>query len=109
MKRLALAACLLSVSGLAAGQTGGVIVTNGPVELPPLAFDDFQPIFSPIIVSEPFRITDLSGQVNATGRLDAAPAFPVALNPEAMLRGQAPIVTIEEEGVRLPDEQFTLP
>ncbi len=102
MKRLVLAACLLSASGLAPGFE----VTNGPVVIntpPPVVIDPIllQPIGIAIILpKEP---------MGKEFGLNPAPAIPRALDPGAMLDGERPILTIEEEGVRMPDEQFTLP
>src|SRR5262245_53788566 len=114
MKRL-VAAAVLSLPGLAFAQAGGSItigtgtgtVIGSGLDLTATIGNpgDFQLIYTDI-TSGPFPITNL-GAIGVT--LDAAPAFPQALIPDAMLNGDAPIITVEEEGVRMPDKQFSLP
>jgi hypothetical protein len=122
MKRLLLAACLLSVPGLAAAQSGAagsVTIDTGTginltTTLPPGTILDLTapPPGTVTIVTldfappTPLNFYSMFGA--ALRPADPALAVP-ALNPLLMLEGQRPIVTIEEDGVRLPDEQFTLP
>lgn len=118
MRHFALA-CLLALPGLApAQQDAGLTLTSGPIDtstlnltlsgtstLPP---GDFQLIFEQSS-QRVFIIADFSAvSAEAMRQADQREVlFPQG--PGSMLLGNAPIVTIEEEGVRLPDEQFSLP
>jgi len=118
MKRFALATCLLAVSGLAAAQSGADLTLIGgaggnlTVINPPVGdtinIGDFQPIFGGTF--QAYIIPNAFTDFGAAMRPElGTPAFPVALDPGGLLSGEVPIVTVEEEGVRMPDEQFSLP
>ena len=103
MKRLALA-CLLAMPGLATAFE--VTVGRDPVIVnPPPDFGTLPPFTG---VSATFLITPLNFD-SVYRAQDAVPGIPVAPNPGSMLLGEPVILTIEEQGVRMPDEQFSLP
>jgi hypothetical protein len=89
MKQVLLIASLLVMPGVAGAQ------------------DAFAPIFSEA-PARIFPLTDFDRQLNAAARMDGAPAIPNVLLPEVMLLGEDVVLTIEDEGVRLPDAQFSL-
>jgi hypothetical protein len=107
MRPLAFAACLLVMPGLASafevsiGPNPVIVVTPPP---PPLDLGTLPPFTLPEMSVAPVP------SFGAVHRMqDAVPGIPVAPNPSSLLLGDTAIVTIEEEGVRLPDEQFSLP
>ena len=120
MKRFVLA-CLLSAPGLALAQSGGGVVITTP--LPPGV------VFNPVLPSDPITVGTLPapGDFAAIFNISVGAPFPVrfdfisAASQQNMTRqtpllidaaaidGTPVVITIEEEGVRMPDEQFSLP
>jgi len=95
MKRFGLSACLIAVSGLASGQQAGPGDFSG---------SDFQPIFS----DSSNRVFPLNFTTSVVGQANAA-QVQVPLKPGETLDGESMPITVEGDGVRLPDEQFSLP
>lgn len=111
MKRLAAAFCLLALPGLASAFEVSIgpnpVIVNPP---PPSALGpgDFQLVFEESS-SRVFIIADFSSLIGEGMRQADQREMLLPLGAAAMLRGDTPLVTVEEEGVRLPDERFTLP
>jgi len=105
MNRTILAACLMSACGIASAQAGGN-VTVGPsfgfVQAPPGEVS--QPNFSETSY-QVFIIADFSALAATAGRL---PEFPLRQGP-VQLDGEQALIEVEGDGVRLPDEQLSLP
>lgn len=102
--RLALGCLLLAVSGAVSAQSGivviglpGIVVENPPPpgEIQSPSFDPFFPTVAPVSINAAAHVA-----------VDARPAFPQPLDPGAMLYGEQPILTIEEDGVRLPEQRL---
>jgi hypothetical protein len=108
MKRLVLAAALLSLPGLAAAQDGGIVIGDGDFTVIDSPFPP-GPIFTlpgfNIVLPPPGEPVNPNAMANL---MQERPRVPL-MNPDRLLLGEAPLVTVEEDGVRLPDEQFTLP
>jgi hypothetical protein len=113
MNRLIAIACL-SLPNLALGQSG-VTITTGPGVIDPgslhlttpieTGLGEFQPIFSES-AGRIFPVhLDFLGAAHAQQR--GASDVPWRIGATA-LEGESVVITIEDEGVRLPDEHFSL-
>ena len=106
MRHLVLAS-LLVLPGLATAFEVTVgrdpVIVNPPP--PPLDLGTLPPFTLP---ETSFTVTPLNFD-SVYRAQDAVPGIPVAPNPGSMLLGEPVILTIEEQGVRMPDEQFSLP
>jgi hypothetical protein len=109
MIRTTTAACLLLSCGLAsAQQSGSITISNGPgsvsfIPAPDFNAGDFQNIHIESSAQIHF-VTSPAGLFGAVMR-QPEPVGPL-LRPEAALEQ---VLVTEGEGVRMPDEQFTLP
>lgn len=109
MIRTTTAACLLLSCGLAcAQQSGSITISNGPglvgfIPAPDLNAGDFQSIHMESSTRVYFGTSAVEMFGAAMRQIE-----PVAppLRPEAALEQ---VLVTEGEGVRMPDEQFTLP
>ena len=57
------------------------------------------------LTTQVYVVTDFTGLFAAAARPDLGAAPPLAYRPG----GEPALVTVEGDGVRMPDEQFTLP
>ena len=112
MNRLIAIACL-SLPSLALGQSGvtintGAIVDPGSLHLTaPIEANagEFQPIFNESVGQVfPVRL-DVLGAAHAQQRGVSDVPW---LTDATALEGESVVITIEDEGVRLPDEEFSL-
>jgi hypothetical protein len=109
MIRTTTAACLLLSGGLAcAQQSGSITISTGPgsvgfIPAPDLNAGDFQNVHIDSSAQIHF-VTSPAGLFGAVMR-QPEPVLP-PLRPEAAL---GEVLVTEGEGVRMPDEQFTLP
>ena len=90
MKRVLFAACLLAAPGLAAAQA-----------------DDFTRISN----HNSSRVFPISGFGRIVG-VEASPdraVVPLAADAQTVADGEVLLLFVEDGGVRLPDEQFSLP
>ncbi len=87
MNRFVLAACL-SVPGLALAQQGNA-----------------QPVFNPS-ASQVFVIEDIYSIVR---KAQPDLQVPLRYDSRAFEAGEEVLITVEGDGVKLPDEQFTIP
>ena len=106
MNRLAFAACLLSLPGLASAQDGGIVIGGDPIVIiepsppgPIFTLPDFNLVLPP--PTEPVDLNAMAALMKERPRLPPP-------SPDRVLLGEAPLVTVEDDGVRLPDEQFSL-
>jgi hypothetical protein len=112
MNRLIAIACL-SLPSLAPGQSGVTISTGATVDPGSLHLTapveagsgEFQPIFNEA-TGQIFPVRfDFLGVAHAQQR--GASAVPWLIDATT-LDGESVVITIEDEGVRLPDEEFSL-
>lgn len=111
MIRTTTAACLLLSCGLAgAQQSGSITISTGPgsvgfIPSPDLNAGDFQSISIESSAQIHF-VTSPVGIFGAVMRQPEPVVLVPPLRPEAALEQ---VLVTEGEGVRMPDEQFTLP